>query len=117
MFVHDPATLTDDYIERHYQMSTLPNAQRSVLKTLRSIVNFWGQADNNPDIQRLPSITNPVLVILGRQDNLVPVAHADVAAKGFPNVVSVQIIENCGHIPALERASEFNKLLLDFLRD
>ena len=40
MFVQDPTTITDDYIEHHYQMSALPNAQKSLLKTLRSIVNF-----------------------------------------------------------------------------
>lgn len=116
MFAHDPTTITDDYIEHHYQMSALLNGQKSVLKTLRSVVNFWGQGDNSPDIQRLPSMTNPVLVIWGRQDNLVPMAHADTAAKGFPNV-RVQIIENCGHSPPLEHASEFNRLLLEFLGD
>ena len=46
MFVHDPKTITDDYVEHHYQMSVLPNWQKSILKTLRSIVNFWGQTDN-----------------------------------------------------------------------
>jgi len=116
MFVQDPITITDDYIEHYYQISTLPNTQKAVLKTLRSIGNLWGQVDNSPDIQRLPSMTNPVLVIWGRQDNVVPVAHADTAAKGLPNV-RVQIIENCGHSPPLEHASVFNRLLLEFLGD
>ncbi len=116
MFVHDPATMIDDIIEHNYQMSALPSAQQSLMKTLRTNVNFWGQIDNSPDIQRITSITNPVLVIWGRQDNLIPAAHADIAAKGFPNV-HVQLIDNCGHFPMLEHASEFNRLLLDFLSD
>ena len=116
MFVRDPTAITDDYVDHHYQLSALPNWQRSVLKTLRTNVNFWGQIDNSHDIQRLPSRTNPVLVIWGRQDNLFPVAHADTAAIGFPNV-RVQIFENCGHSPPLEHGSEFNRLLLGFLRD
>ena len=116
MFALDRISITDDYIDHHYQMSALPNAQKSVLKTLRSIVNFLGQVDNSADIQRLPSMTNHVLVIWGRQDNLIPETHADIATKGFPNV-RVQIIEKCGHLPALEHVEEFNRLLLDFLRD
>ena len=116
MFVHSPANITDEMIEHNYQMSTLPGAQQSVLKALRTNVNFWGQIDNSPDIRAITSITNPVLVIWGRQDNLIPAAHAEIAAEGFPNV-RVQIIDNCGHFPMLEHASEFDRLLLDFLRD
>ena len=116
MFVHNPATITDDIIKHNYQMGVLPGAQQSIMKTLRTNVNFWGQIDNSPDIRAITSITNPVLVIWGRQDNLIPAAHADIAAEGFPNV-RVQIIDNCGHFPMLEHASEFNRLLLDFLSD
>jgi len=116
MFVHNPATITDDIIKHNYQMGVLPGAQQSIMKTLRTNVNFWGQKYNSSDIRGITSITNPVLVIWGRQDNLIPVAHADIAAKGFPNV-RVQIIDNCGHFPMLEHASEFNRLLLDFLSD
>lgn len=116
MLVHNPATMTDEITEQHYQMFSLPNAQQSFLKTLRANGNFWGQTDNSTDIQSIPSFTNPVLVIWGRQDNLIPVAHANIAAKGFPNV-RVQIIEDCSHFTMLEHESEFNRLLLDFLSD
>lgn len=116
MFVHNPATMTDEMIEHNYQMSVLPGAQQAIMKTLRTNVNFWGQIDNSLDLHRIKSVTNPVLVVWGRQDNLIPAAHADIAAKGFPNV-RVQIIDNCRHFPMLEHASEFNRLLLDFLRD
>lgn len=116
IFVHDPAIVTDDIIEHNYQMSALPGAQRSFIKTLRTNVNFFGQKYSSTDLHGIKSITNPVLVIWGRQDNLIPASHADIAAKGFPNVC-VQIIDHCGHFPMLEHASEFNTLLLDFLRD
>jgi pimeloyl-ACP methyl ester carboxylesterase len=116
MFVHDPTTITGDIVEHNYQMSALPSAQPAIMKTLRTNVNFWGQIDNSADIHTITSVTNPVLVIWGRQDNLIPAAHAEIAAKGFPNV-RVHMIDNCGHFPMLEHASEFNRLLLDFLND
>jgi 4,5:9,10-diseco-3-hydroxy-5,9,17-trioxoandrosta-1(10),2-diene-4-oate hydrolase len=64
----------------------------------------------------LPSITAPVLVVWGRQDPTIPAAHAEVAAKGLPNV-RVQIFDKCGHVPMLEKADAFNALLLEFLGD
>lgn len=115
--VYDPEIMTEDIIEQNYQMYALPGAQQAFLKTLRTNVDLLGrQIDNSYDLQCITSITNPVLVIWGQQDNLIPVTHAEIAAKGFPNV-RVQIIDNCGHFPMLEHASEFNTLLLDFLRD
>jgi pimeloyl-ACP methyl ester carboxylesterase len=116
MFVHDSAIITDELVKQNYQMNALPGAHQAILKSLRTNVNVWGQIDNSRDIHGITSISNPVLVIWGRQDNLIPVAHTDIADKGFP-IVRVEIIENCGHFPMLEHASEFNKLLLDFLSD
>jgi 4,5:9,10-diseco-3-hydroxy-5,9,17-trioxoandrosta-1(10),2-diene-4-oate hydrolase len=116
MFVHNPATMTNDIVKHNYQMNSLPGAQQSLLKILRTNVNFWGQIDNSDNIRHIPSIPNPALVIWGRQDNLIPVTHAEVPAKGFPNV-RVKILENCRHFPMLEHPLEFNRLLVDFLSD
>jgi len=115
--VYNPAIITEDIIEQNYQLYSLPGAQEAFMKTLRTNVDFWGQQIvNSHDLQCITSITNPVLVIWGQQDNQIPVAHAEIAAKGFPDVC-VQIIDNCGHFPMLEHAPEFNTLLLDFLKD
>jgi 4,5:9,10-diseco-3-hydroxy-5,9,17-trioxoandrosta-1(10),2-diene-4-oate hydrolase len=115
--VYNPATMTEDIIEQNYQLYSLPGAQQAFIKTLRTNVDLLGrQIVNSHDLQCITSITNPVLVIWGQQDNQIPVTHAEIAAKRFPNVC-VQIITNCGHFPMLEHASEFNTLLLDFLKD
>lgn len=50
------------------------------------------------------------------QDQILPVAHADTAVKGFSNV-RVHIFDSCGHLPMLEYPSDFNQLVLDFLSD
>lgn len=118
ILVHDPAVMTDDLIEFSYQMSALPEAQGSFLRTLRSNGNFLGQKESLYGINSrgIASITNPVLVVWGRQDQIVPVAHADIAAGGFPNA-RLHIFDNCGHCPMLECAADFNRLLLDFLSE
>lgn len=114
--VYDPAVMTAEDIELDYQMSLQPGAQQSFLRTLRANVNLFGQHPSmyDPNVRGLASITNPVLVVWGRQDKVVPVTHADVAAKGFPNV-QVHIFDHCGHLPMREHTSAFNELLLGFL--
>ena len=116
LVVHDPAVMTDELIELSYQMSLLPGAQKSFLQTVRANGNLFGQSKSmySPIVQGLHSITKPVLVIWGRQDQIIPVAHAEVATKNLPNV-RVQIFDNCGHFPMLEHTQSFNELLLEFL--
>jgi 4,5:9,10-diseco-3-hydroxy-5,9,17-trioxoandrosta-1(10),2-diene-4-oate hydrolase len=117
VIMYDPAVMPEDFFELLYQMSLLPNRQKSFLKVLRASVNLFGQSKSlySPKhIQGLPSITKPVLVVWGRQDQFVPVAHAEVAAQNLPNV-RVQIYDNCGHVPMLELPLSFNELLLEFL--
>lgn len=53
------------------------------------------------------------MVIWGRNDRPVPVAHAD-RLRHVPGARFV-IIENCGHAPMVERPQEFADPLLEFL--
>lgn len=116
MVVYDPAVMTEELIELSYQMSLLPDMQKSFLRVLRANANLFGQHKSmySPNVRGLPSITKPVLVVWGRQDQIIPVAHAEVAKKDFPDV-RVQIFDNCGHFPMLEHTQSFNELLLEFL--
>ena len=118
LVVYDPSVMTDELIERSYQMSLLPGMQKSFLRTLRANGNLFGQRKSmvEPNVQGLPSLAKPVLVVWGRQDQVIPVAHAEVAAKGLPDV-RVQIFDDCGHLPMLEHTQSFNELLLEFLEN
>jgi pimeloyl-ACP methyl ester carboxylesterase len=82
----------------YYQIAALPGVQQIFLRTLRSNTNFLGKKESlyGTNTRGIASITKPVLVIWGRQDQIIPVSHADIAARGFPNV-RVHIFDNCGH--------------------
>ncbi len=118
LLVHDSTVMTDDLIKLNYQMAALPGAQQAFLRTLRSNGNFLGQKESlyGTNMRGMASITKPIFVIWGRQDQIIPVAHADIAARGCPNM-RVHIFDNCGHTPMLEYTSDFNRLLLDFLSE
>ena len=67
-----------------------------------------------PLIGKLGTITAPTLIVWGKHDRIIPVAHAQIAAAKIPGA-RLEIFDHCGHMPMLEHPEEFNKLVLDFL--
>jgi 2-hydroxy-6-oxonona-2,4-dienedioate hydrolase len=64
--------------------------------------------------QEVRSVKAPTLVMWGKYDELANPAGADRLEKTIPGARKV-IVDNCGHMPQLERADEFNRLVRDFL--
>lgn len=56
---------------------------------------------------RLEGLSAPVQVIWGKEDKILPVAHAE----GLPSAVGVYVLEDAGHMPHMEQASEVNALI------
>jgi pyruvate dehydrogenase E2 component (dihydrolipoamide acetyltransferase) len=57
---------------------------------------------------RLKEGDRPVLVVWGRDDRVVPVAHAGNA----PANATVEVLDGAGHMVQMEKASEVNRMLL-----
>jgi pimeloyl-ACP methyl ester carboxylesterase len=53
-------------------------------------------------------------VLWGREDGLTPLAMGKAFAEDIPGAQMV-VIEQCGHVPQLEKPAEFNAALLKFL--
>ena len=114
--VYDPAVIAEEAINIDYELGCLPGAQTAMLATLRSLGNLWGVREEvfRPILDNLGSITAPTLVVWGKQDTILPVAHAHVAEERMPGA-RVHIFDPCGHVPQVERPEEFNELVLEFL--
>jgi 4,5:9,10-diseco-3-hydroxy-5,9,17-trioxoandrosta-1(10),2-diene-4-oate hydrolase len=114
--VYDPALISDEWIERDYQFALDPGARRAFLSALRNGVNLWGVRRDvvRAITDRLPTLAVPTLVLWGRQDRILPVAHAHVAAAAIPGA-QLHIFEQCGHFPPLEVPDAFNARVLAFL--
>jgi 4,5:9,10-diseco-3-hydroxy-5,9,17-trioxoandrosta-1(10),2-diene-4-oate hydrolase len=115
--VHDPKFVTDELIEDKYSLASLPGAQAAFLKTLRGFVGLRGFAsDQVQEVQAaMPSMKQPTLVVWGREDRLLPVEHAAILEARLPSSRQI-IFDACGHAPMIEKAAEFNKAVLEFLR-
>jgi pimeloyl-ACP methyl ester carboxylesterase len=64
-------------------------------------------------LEASPAMGCPTLLVWGRGDRVVPLADAAVLAELIAGS-QTKIIEDAGHVPMLERPTEFNRMLLDF---
>jgi pimeloyl-ACP methyl ester carboxylesterase len=63
----------------------------------------------------LARIRCPVSVLWGREDRILPVCWADRFADALP-LVKRRVIDQCGHLPQLEKPGVFNPELVAFCR-
>lgn len=62
----------------------------------------------------LPTITQPTVVIVGRQDALTPLHHSEYMASRIPGAKLV-VVENSGHITTLEQPEAVNRAMREWL--
>jgi 3-oxoadipate enol-lactonase len=63
---------------------------------------------------QLAKIRQPVLIIHGRQDRMVPVSRAEELQRGLPNA-RLRILEGAGHQVHSEQFAAVQRLILDFI--
>jgi pimeloyl-ACP methyl ester carboxylesterase len=64
----------------------------------------------------LPRVTQPTLIVVGREDRIVDPKEAMAAARRLPRGKMV-VLPRCGHAPQIEAAAAINRLVIDFLRE
>jgi len=78
---------------------------------------------DHPVYDDLDRITQPVLVLFGENDNLIPNRYlhgghtGDVAARGVARLPDAQLVmlDDCGHFVQFERPEETNRAVAEFL--
>jgi pimeloyl-ACP methyl ester carboxylesterase len=65
--------------------------------------------------QQVRGVKTPTLIVWGKYDELANPTGADRLEQTIPGAKKV-IIDNCGHMPQLEKADEFNRIVREFLR-
>jgi pimeloyl-ACP methyl ester carboxylesterase len=87
--------------------------RQAFLRTLRSVVDFHGQAVSALNRLRCTAIL-PALIISGDQDGVIPVEHARQAHRTMPNS-RLHIISGVHHHPPTERPEDVAHLIDDFV--
>jgi 2-hydroxy-6-oxonona-2,4-dienedioate hydrolase len=82
--------------------------------TIQSLVESIYRNEDMLD-GKLSAVKQPVLIIWGRDDGLTPLAReGEKFKKEIPSAQFV-VFDQCGHVPQVERAAEFNAAVLKFL--
>ena len=75
----------------------------------------WKPYMHNPKlVHRLRRVKSRTLVVWGKEDGLVPLAHGEAYHQAIAGS-ELKVIENCGHSPQFERPAEFVAVLEGFL--
>lgn len=75
----------------------------------------WKPYMHNPKlVHRLRRVKSPTMVVWGKQDGLVPIAHGEAYQQAIAGS-ELRVIDQCGHSPQFERPAEFVTLLEGFL--
>lgn len=90
--------------------------QNSAEGIVRALV---GMAERQDSVDLLPLIGGPAgvdtLILVGNEDKLTPLSEMRGLAAAINNSVFLHL-EKAGHLPNLEQAETFNRLLREFLR-
>ncbi len=105
-FVSEPEDLPEDVVEDAAQST--PAAVRSSLNTTRREISGGRLA------RQARILKGPMFLIAGEEDQIVDPQSVGTWS-GIADKAEVALIEQCGHLPMLERPSEFNAHVLAFL--
>lgn len=112
--ISDPARLTDALLDELYQAMQTPDAGKAFASFQRHDLTWNGVRTNY--LNRLPEIAVPTLFIQGEKDAGVPLKYAQEAQRRVKNS-RLHVMMGCKHWPMRDRPEEFNRVLIEFLRD
>jgi len=101
-------------------LQVLPAVAEHVLGMMRgtspegAAAALRGRAERPDYMQMLEDVTVPTLVVVGLEDEFTPVTEAHLIRERVPGA-TLAVIEGAGHMPNLERQTEFNTDLDIFL--
>ena len=111
---YSPGSFPQDVLKELDRVQSMPGATRAALRSIRSSIDYRGMMDRQLVVHRLDSLTAPLLTVWGENDQLIPVSHLQAVRNVVPHGL-VRTFPECGHWPQMEKAGEFNPLVIKFL--
>ncbi|MFX0577032.1 alpha/beta fold hydrolase [Nocardia nepalensis] len=112
-FAYDPALVTDEMVRERYEASARPGAQDAYRRLIPEPGPAGTPIKGVPE-ESLRTITQPTLILHGREDSVIPAELAWRAAHHIPNA-DLKLFARCGHWVQLERTGEFLCEVREFL--
>ncbi|MAT05529.1 MAG: alpha/beta hydrolase [Acidimicrobiaceae bacterium] len=111
-FVTDPSLITDELVGERVDVATSPGAHERVTTAITARDR---DRENDPlTSEELRSIDQPVLLVHGRNDAVIPPARSVSLADDLTNC-DLLILSNCGHWSQIERRQLFESAVMAFI--
>lgn len=114
LFAFDQSLADGDLVQLRYQASLDPNARASWESMFPPPRQRWVD-DLALSPAELTAITQPVLLVHGRDDRVVPFRSTSLPLLDTLADVRLHVFGACGHWTMIEHTREFNTAVLDFL--
>jgi len=111
-----PKLLTPETVSKHPDIVKRVRDMMLTLKPEGAAAALRGMAQRDDQTPLLSQISSPALILVGAEDAITPVADSEKMHHAIAGSRLV-VVENAGHVSNLERTEQFNKALLEFLRD
>lgn len=102
-------------VTRGFATLSDPDRRKAFIATLRSVVGTDGQRVAALDRLYLAEAL-PLLIVWGENDPIIPVEHAREAHAQLPSS-QLEVFEDTGHVPQLERPGRFIAVIERFLAE
>jgi len=109
LLVHDPSLVSRAMVEDVLRYKRLDGVQAALETLAREWFPNGIQREGLADVAT--HLRMPVQIIWGRDDRIIPLAHAEALAGRLP----VHVLDEAGHLPQMEKAGEVNRLLARFI--
>ena len=113
-WARQPDFMPDRVMDRIDRLAA-PEGRHSFLATLRSVVDHTGQRVSALEKLHLSNDV-PVLIVWGRKDSIIPVAHGENAHELIESSTLV-VFDDAGHEPHRKDPARFADVLQGWLRD
>jgi pimeloyl-ACP methyl ester carboxylesterase len=110
MCYHDRGKITRENVAAYASSFASPGGRHALLQTARQCI------PPNADalLAQAKDITVPTLILWGRDDKIIPLKAGELLHELIPNS-TLEIIEECGHVPHEEKPEETLQRITDFM--
>ena len=109
-----PPPILAEVLPEMERVRNLPGTRHAAIKSIRSSVSLLGQRRKSFILDRLRELKRPLMTIWGEEDAIIPASQAIAVRRALPRSVT-RVLPECGHWPHMEKAEQFNELLVRFL--
>ncbi len=110
-----PQIFSENFIENNEALIKNMKEFSSEINSPRAVINLAKASISHDLRSEVSKIKSPTLIIAGEEDILISPKYSKILHGEIENSELV-ILKDCAHVPPIEKPTEFNSIVLEFLK-